>query len=93
MTHEEIAKHEQFLVLPHCFPLLVIGYLFNCRDFLFSDTICSKSSATELSYEGKGLYWVMLYCSRMNSFMGKGTGVNGFCVDPHSLIKIHDPLT
>ena len=30
------------------------GYPFNYRDFLFFDKICSKSSAAELSYEGKG---------------------------------------
>ena len=54
MTKEEIAQNEQFLLLPQCFPLLVIGYPFNYRDFLFIDKICSKSSAAELSYEGKG---------------------------------------
>ena len=37
-----------------CFPLLVIGYPFSYRDFPFIDKICSKSSAAELSYEGKG---------------------------------------
>ena len=42
---EEIAQNEQFLLLPQCFPLLV---------FLFFDKICSKSSPSELSYEGKG---------------------------------------
>ena len=55
MTKEEIAQNEQFLLLPQCFPLLVIGYPFNYRDFLSFDKICSKSSAAELSYEGKGL--------------------------------------
>ena len=54
VTKEEIAQNEQFLLLPQCFPLLVIGYPFNYRDFLFFDKICSKSSAAELSYEGKG---------------------------------------
>ena len=54
VTKEEIAQNEQFLLLPQCFPLLVIGYPFNYRDFLFFYKICSKSSA-ELSYEGKGL--------------------------------------
>ena len=53
MTKEEIAKNEQFLLLPHCFPFLVIGYPFNYRDFLFLDKIGSKLSAAELSYEGK----------------------------------------
>ena len=52
VTKEEIAQNEQFL--PQCFPLLVIGYPFNYRDFLFFDKICSKSSVAELSYEGKG---------------------------------------
>ena len=54
VTKEEIAQNEQFLPLPQCFPLLVIGYPFNYRDFLLFDKICSKSSAAELSYEGKG---------------------------------------
>ena len=54
MTKEEIAQNEQFLLLPQCFPLLVIGYPLNYRDFLFFDKIRSKSSAAELSYEGKG---------------------------------------
>ena len=61
MTKKEIAQNEQFLLLPQCFPLLVIGYPFNYRDFHFFDKICSKSSATELSYEGKGLYIKMSY--------------------------------
>ena len=52
MTKEEIAQNEQFLLLPQCFPLLVIGYgPFNYREFLCSDKICSKSSAAELSYD------------------------------------------
>ena len=54
VTKEEIALNEQFLLLPHRFSLLVIGYPLNYRDFLFFDKICSKSSAAELSYEGKG---------------------------------------
>ena len=53
-TKEEIAQNEQFLLLPQCFPLLVIGYPFNYRDFLFFDKIRLKSSAAELLYEGKG---------------------------------------
>ena len=44
----------QFLLLPQCFPFLVIGYPFKYRDFPFFDKIRSKSSAAELSYEGKG---------------------------------------
>ena len=35
MTKEEIAQNEQFLLLPQCFPLLVIGDPFNYTDFLF----------------------------------------------------------
>ena len=54
VTKEEIAQNYQFLLLPQCFPLLVIVYPFNYRDFLFFDKICSKSTAAELSYEGKG---------------------------------------
>ena len=53
VTKEEIAQNEQFLLLPQCFPLLVIGYPFNYRDFPILDKICSKSFAAELSYEGK----------------------------------------
>ena len=53
MSKEEIAQNEQFLLSPQCFPLLVIGYPFNYRDFLLFDEICLKSSAAELSYEGK----------------------------------------
>ena len=34
--------------------LVVIGYPFNYGDFLCFDKIRSKSSAAELSYEGKG---------------------------------------
>ena len=29
VTKEEIAQNEEFLLLPKCFPLLVIGYPFN----------------------------------------------------------------
>ena len=54
VTKEEIAQNEQFLLLTQCFPLLVIGYPFNYRDFLFFDKICPKSSAAELLYVGKG---------------------------------------
>ena len=54
VTKEEIAQNEQFLLLPQCFQLFVIGYPFNYIDFLCFDKICSKSSVAELSYEGKG---------------------------------------
>ena len=53
MTKEEIAQNEQFLLLPQYFQLLVIGNPFNYIDFLVFDKICSKSSAAELSYEGR----------------------------------------
>ena len=55
MTKEEIAQNVQFILLPQCFPLFVIGFPINYGDFLFFDTIRSKSSAAELPYEGKGL--------------------------------------
>ena len=59
---KRIAQIEQFLLLPQCFPSfshrLFIIHSFNHRDFLFFDKICSKSSAAELSYEGKG--WLTL---------------------------------
>ena len=35
VTKEEMAQNEQFLLLPQCFPLLVMGYPFNDRDILF----------------------------------------------------------
>ena len=48
MTKEEIAQNEKFLLLPQCFPILVIGYYtFNYRDFLFFDKICLKLSAAD----------------------------------------------
>ena len=53
VTKEEIAQNVQFLLMSQCFPLLVIGYPFNYTDFPLLDKICSKSSAAELSYEGK----------------------------------------
>ena len=51
---KNIVTEEKLLFLSHCSPLLVIGYLFNYRDVLCFDKICSKSSAAELLYEGKG---------------------------------------
>ena len=54
VTKEEIAQNVQFLLLPQCLPLFVIGYPFNYGDFLCLDKIRSKSSAAELLYEGKG---------------------------------------
>ena len=54
VTKEEIAQNVQFLLLPQCFPLFVIGYPFNYKDFLFFDKTRSKSSAAELPCEGKG---------------------------------------
>ena len=53
VTKEEIAQNKQFLPLLQCFSTFS-GYPFNYKDFLFFDKICSKSSAAELSYEGKG---------------------------------------
>ena len=54
VTKDETAQNVQFLLLPQCFPLFEIGYPFNYGDFLCFDKICSKSSAAELSHEGKG---------------------------------------
>ena len=42
VTKEEIAQNEQFLLLPQCFPLFVIGNPLNYRDFLSFDKICLK---------------------------------------------------
>ena len=58
----EIACFEQFLLLSLCFQKAVCcggvsKRLYegkDNRDFLFFAKICSKSSAAELSYEGKG---------------------------------------
>ena len=61
MTKEEIAQNVQFLLLPQCFPLVVIGYQFNYGDFLCFDKIRSKSSAAELSYDGKGFTHADIY--------------------------------
>ena len=41
--------------MPQYFPLLVIGYPFNYRDFPLFDKICSKSSAADFLYVEKGL--------------------------------------
>ena len=49
-----IAKNNQFLLLPQCLLLLVIGYPFSYRDFPFFEKICSKSSAADLWYVGEG---------------------------------------
>ena len=54
VTKEEIAQNVQFLLLLQCFTIFVICYPFNYRDCPCFDKICSKSSAAELSYEGKG---------------------------------------
>ena len=35
VTNEEIAQNKQFLLLPQCFPLLVIGYPFNYIEILY----------------------------------------------------------
>ena len=43
VAKEDIAQNEEFRLLPQCFPLLVIGYPFNYRDFLLFDKICSQS--------------------------------------------------
>ena len=53
VTKEEIAQNKQFLLLTKCFPLLVIGYPFNYRDFLFFDmfeVVCCR-----IAVWGKGL--------------------------------------
>ena len=53
------------------FENIVIGYPFNYRDFLFFDKIWSKSSAAELSYEGKGwnhFFFIYISISKINCF-------------------------
>ena len=46
------------------------SYPFNSRDFLFFDKTCSKSSAAESSYEGKGYSIFYKKCSAVNGFPG-----------------------
>ena len=60
-------KRRNCTFFPQCFPLFVKGYPFNYRDFLCFDKICSKSSAAELSYEGKELnrQWLTFWTSSM----------------------------
>ena len=53
VAKEEIAYDEQFLLLPQCFPLLVIGYPFNYRDFPFFDEVSLKLSAADFLFVGK----------------------------------------
>ena len=70
VTKEEIAQIKKFLPLPQCFPLLVIGYPFNYRGFLFFDKIISKSSAADFLYVGKGyqrLIIIYILCNEMDT--------------------------
>ena len=70
-------SNKQFLLLSQCFSLLAIGYLFNDRDFLFFDKICSKSSAAELSYvipSWINCMWVGAPCRRGCVFFHYGVG-------------------
>ena len=57
VTKEEIAQDEQFLLLPQCLPLLVIGYPFNYRDFPFFDKNMFKVVCCRIVLWGKGLRW------------------------------------
>ena len=56
VAKEEIAQNEQFLVLPKCFPLLVIGYPFNYKDFLFF--IHLFIDCLDVSLLGKTVVWI-----------------------------------
>ena len=59
-TKEEIAQNKLFLLLPQCFPLLVIGYPCNYRDFLLFD---KKVVCCRIVVWGKGLsmHCLLLY--------------------------------
>ena len=102
VTKKEIARNKQFLLLPQCFPLLVIGYPFNYRDFLCFNT---KLSAVEMSYEGKGyllntfihreflhfwlnVFWVIVLATDL-LYDGKGWVYNLIVID--SLQSISKP--
>ena len=100
MTKDEIAQNEQFILLPHCFPLLVIGYNpFNYRDFLFL-TKCSKSSAADLSYKGKIMFAKEVYISLygpLTKFMlsifqmyPEGQSFNGHMDGMHPFVNNND---
>ena len=54
VTKEEIAQNEQFLLLPQCFQffLVIIPTLIEIFH-IFEETLL-KSSAADVSYEGKG---------------------------------------
>ena len=86
MTQEEIAQNKQFLLLPQCFPLLIIGYPFNYGDFPFFDKICSKSSAAEWSYEGKGK-------RAPSSQISVCHNVRDLDIDAHETFALHIPLS
>ena len=76
VTKEEIAQNMQFLLLTQCFP--------HWMDNLCFDKIRSKSSAAELSYEGKG------YASLNPSQMCKGSNLSIFL---ERLINVCDSIT
>ena len=56
VTKEEIARNEQLLLLPQCFPVLVIGYPFNYRDLcsIFWQSML-KVVCCKIGVWGKGL--------------------------------------
>ena len=60
VTKEEIAQNEQFLLLPQCFPLLVISYPFNYRDFQFFGQNMFKVACCRIVVWGKGLISVIM---------------------------------
>ena len=68
-------QNEQFLNLPQCFPLLVIRYPYNYRDFLFSGKICLtffSNSSNNYSYFHYFLVDIFkVLCSRF-AVCGKG---------------------
>ena len=55
VTKVEIAQNVQFLLLPQCFPLLVIGIPFKYVDFLFFWQIMFKVVCCRIVVWGKGL--------------------------------------
>ena len=69
VTKEEIAQNKQFLLLPQCFPLLVIGCLFNIRDFYIFWQNIIKVVCCRIVVWGKGLKPLPLNCIHIYSLL------------------------
>ena len=67
-TKEEIAQNVQFLLLPQCFPPLVIGYPFNYRDFFIFWQKTFKVVCCRIVIWGKG-FRVVFYTFDVFTYM------------------------